>query len=390
MQIPSSAGMLANSVLPVTPMQGGLLPQVGETAGSTSFAPIEAVSNISLSRSIPDQRAQPKTTPELAGRPEITPVFGNENSANKTGESEQKADSRSAQAGSLQDSSASIQDPSNKNSERSENESKQQDRIQEQQQQQDLKLIRSLSQLDHEVQAHENAHSVVGGQYAGSASYTYQRGPDGVNYAVGGEVSMDVGIIQGNPAATLEKMQLLQRAALAPAEPSSQDRKIAAIAVQQANQARAEIVIESRGGSSSRETSAVDKPELSIEKMQLVQRAVLAPAESSSQERKVAAIDVQQTSLASAEAVIASRDGSSFGETSAVDKTEPFNSVSKGVTEGSTQDSLQSSDPASQSASNSQNFQAANDRMAKINEIIVAISQNDTLKATGQLLDAVV
>jgi hypothetical protein len=328
MQIPSSAGMLANSVLPVTPMPGGLLSQVGETAGSTSFAPIEAVSNISVSRSILDQRAQPETAPELApenaARPEITPVFGNENSANKAGASEQGADPRSVQEGS-----ASRQDQSNENSERSENESKQQDRIKEQQQQQDLKLIRSLSQRDHEVQAHEHAHSVVGGQYAGSANYTYQRGPDGVNYAVGGEVSIDVGIIQGNPTATLEKMQLIQRAALAPAEPSSQDRKIAAIAIQQANQARAEIVIESRGGSSS-------------------------------------------------------------GETSAADKSRSSNSVSKDVIQGGTQDSLQSSGLASQSVSNSQNFQAVNDRMAKINEIIVAISQNDTLKAAGQLLDAVV
>jgi hypothetical protein len=329
MQIPSSAGMLANSVLPVTPMQGGLLSQAGETAGSTSFAPIEAISNISLSRSIPDQRAQPETAPENAGRPEITPVVGNENSANKTAASEQGADPRSAQEGSAQEGSASIQNPSNKNSERSENESKQQDRIQEQQQQQDLKLIRSLSQRDREVQAHENAHSAVGGQYAGSANYTYQRGPDGVNYAVGGEVPIDVGIIQGNPTATLEKMQLVQRAALAPAEPSSQDRKVAAIAVQQANQARAEIVIENQAGSSS-------------------------------------------------------------GETSAADKSEPSISVSKDGPQRDSQNSSESSEQKSQSISNSQNFQAANDRMARINEIIVAISQNDTRKAAGQLLDAVV
>jgi hypothetical protein len=324
MQIPSSAGMLANSVLPVTPMQGGLLSQVGETAGSTRFAPIEAVSNVSLSRSIPDQRVQPETAPENAGRPEITPVFGNDDSADKAGATEQETNSRSAQ-----DDSASLQDPSNKNSERSENESKQQDRIQEQQQQQDLKLIRSLSQRDREVQAHENAHSAVGGQYAGSANYTYQRGPDGVNYAVGGEVPIDVGIIQGNPTATLEKMQLVQRAALAPAEPSSQDRKVAAIAVQQANQARAEIVIENQSGLSSGEKSAADNSESSI-------------------------------------------------------------SVSTDGPLRNSQDSSDSSEPKLKSISNSQNFQAANDRMARINEIIVAISQNDIRKAAGQLLDAVV
>jgi hypothetical protein len=314
MQIPSSAGMLANSVLPVTPIQGGLLSQVGETAGSTSFAPVEAVSNISVSRSILDQGAQPKIASENSGRPDVTSVFENENSANKTGAGEQGTDPRSVQEGS-----ASIQDQSNENSERSENESKQQD----------LKLIRSLSQRDREVQAHENAHSAVGGQYAGSANYTYQRGPDGVNYAVGGEVPIDVGIIQANPQATLEKMQLVQRAALAPAEPSAQDRKVAATAVQQANQARAEIVIESRGGSSDDETSAADKSEPSIK-------------------------------------------------------------VSKDGPQRDSQDSSESSEPKLQSMSNSQNFQAANDRMARINEIIVAISQNDIRKAAGQLLDAII
>jgi hypothetical protein len=394
MQIPSSAGMLANSVLPVTPMQGGLSSQVGETAGSTSFAPVAAVSNISISRSIPDQRAQPETAPENAGRPEITPVFGNENSANKTGAGEQGVDTRSAQDGSAQKGSASIQNQSNENSERSENESKQQVRIQEQQQQQDLKLIRSLSQRDREVQAHENAHSVVGGQYAGSANYTYQRGPDGVNYAVGGEVPIDVGIIQGNPAGTLEKMQLVQRAALAPADPSAQDRKVAAIAVQQANQARAEVVIESRGGSSSGETSAADELGPFIEKMQFMQRAALSPTDSSSQDGKVAAIVVQQASQAGAEIAIESQGGSSSGETSATDKPETSISVFEDATQfnsqSNTEDSSQSSELTSQSTSDSENFQAANDRMSKINEIIVAISQNDTRQAAGQLLDAVV
>jgi hypothetical protein len=319
MQIPSSAGMLANSVLPVTPTQGGLLSQVGETAGSVSFAPVEAVSTISQSRTVPEQRAQPDTAPENAGRANITSARGNDNSINEI--STRGSD---VEQGSEPDGSSPVEAQPNENSERSDNESKQQARNQEQQQQQDLELVRSLSQRDREVQAHENAHSAVGGQYAGSANYTYQRGPDGVNYAVGGEVPIDVGAIPGNPQATLEKMQLVQRAALAPAEPSSQDRKVAALAAQQANQARAEIVSESRGGSGSSETSAADK----------------------------------------------------------ADKPEPSIRNS--------QDSSRNTESESQSISNSQNFQAANDRMAKINEIIVAISQNDTSKASGQLLDAVV
>jgi hypothetical protein len=128
--------------------------------------------------------------------------------------------------------------------------------------------------------------------------------------------------------------------------------------------------------------------------MQLIQRAALAPAEPSSQDRKIAAIAVQQANQARAEIVIASRGGSSSGETSGANKPEPSASVSNNATQGnsqrSSQDSLQSSEIASQSISNSQNFQAANDRMARINEIIVAISQNDTRKAAGQLLDAII
>lgn len=49
---------------------------------------------------------------------------------------------------------------------------------------------RELSELkarDREVRAHELAHQAAGAQYAGSASHTYQRGPDGVQYAIGGE-----------------------------------------------------------------------------------------------------------------------------------------------------------------------------------------------------------
>ena len=44
----------------------------------------------------------------------------------------------------------------------------------------------------------------------------------------------------------------------------------------------------------------------------------------------------------------------------------------------------------SDSADDSDSFQAFNDRIAKINEILLAVSQNDTANASGQLLDDVV
>lgn len=101
--------------------------------------------------------------------------------------------------------------------------------------------IAELVSRDQEVRAHEQAHAAVGGSYAGAPTYTFTRGPDGKRYAVGGEVSIDAGPIPNNPEATLRKMEIVLRAALAPAEPSVQDLRIAAQAQAQMTQARAEL-----------------------------------------------------------------------------------------------------------------------------------------------------
>lgn len=87
--------------------------------------------------------------------------------------------------------------------------------------------VAELKRRDAEVRTHEAAHQAVGGPYAGSASYEYQRGPDGVSYAVGGEVPIDVSR-ENEPEQTIDKMEQVKAAALAPAEPSSQDRAVAA------------------------------------------------------------------------------------------------------------------------------------------------------------------
>ncbi|UJJ30627.1 putative metalloprotease CJM1_0395 family protein [Halopseudomonas maritima] len=98
-----------------------------------------------------------------------------------------------------------------------------------------------LAARDREVRAHEQAHVAVGGQYAGTASYSYERGPDGRQYAVAGEVPISTSPVSGDPQATIDKMEQVRRAALAPAEPSSADRAIAAQAAQLIAQARAEL-----------------------------------------------------------------------------------------------------------------------------------------------------
>ena len=107
-------------------------------------------------------------------------------------------------------------------------------------QQQELAVIRDLANRDREVRAHEQAHAAVGGQYAGAANYTYERGPNGVSYAVGGEVSISAPT-GGDPKTTLQAAEQIKRAALAPTDPSAQDRGVAAQASLTATQANAEI-----------------------------------------------------------------------------------------------------------------------------------------------------
>ena len=103
-------------------------------------------------------------------------------------------------------------------------------------------VVEQLKDRDREVRAHEQAHAAVGGEYAGTPSYTFQAGPDGKQYAIGGEVPIDVSPVDGDPEATIEKMRIVIAAALAPAEPSPQDRKIAALAQSQQSQAFAELM----------------------------------------------------------------------------------------------------------------------------------------------------
>lgn len=102
--------------------------------------------------------------------------------------------------------------------------------------------ISELAARDRHVRAHEQAHLSASGGYATSgASFTYQVGPDGRRYAVGGEVSIDTSPIAGNPEATIQKAQVIQRAALAPSDPSAQDRSVHAQAVQMEVSARQEL-----------------------------------------------------------------------------------------------------------------------------------------------------
>ena len=104
----------------------------------------------------------------------------------------------------------------------------------------DLEVISNLQARDREVRAHEAAHQAAGGGAVGGASYSYQQGPDGRQYAIGGEVSVDLSA-SGGPEAVIAQMARVRAAATAPASPSAQDLSVAAAASSIAAAARQEL-----------------------------------------------------------------------------------------------------------------------------------------------------
>ncbi|MDA8163348.1 MAG: putative metalloprotease CJM1_0395 family protein [Desulfobacteraceae bacterium] len=103
------------------------------------------------------------------------------------------------------------------------------------------RTVQQLKATEQRVIAHEMAHKAVGGRYAGAVSYEYRIGPDGKMYIVGGEVSIDMSS-GSTPDQTLQKMEQVRMAALAPADPSPQDYKVAQEASMLEDLARQELV----------------------------------------------------------------------------------------------------------------------------------------------------
>lgn len=115
--------------------------------------------------------------------------------------------------------------------------------------------VDKLKARDRQVRQHEQAHmAAAAGLVSSSASFTYQRGPDGVNYAVGGEVGISTAAGQ-TPDETIQRARQIRAAALAPADPSGQDRAVAAQAAQMEQQAQLE---KSQQSSSDSEKGDVD------------------------------------------------------------------------------------------------------------------------------------
>jgi len=134
---------------------------------------------------------------------------------------------------------------------------------------QDLRQLEQLKATDREVRQHELAHQIAGGQYTGAASYEYERGPDGQRYAVAGTVPIDYGPVAGDPRATIDKMQQVIAAALAPADPSPKDHQVAATARQYMLTAQLELAMQNSEMQRAREPvealgSDVTEPEAAL------------------------------------------------------------------------------------------------------------------------------
>ncbi len=123
----------------------------------------------------------------------------------------------------------------------------------------ELAEIAQLRKIDTRVRAHEMAHLAVAGALArGGANFAFQTGPDGRKYAVGGEVSIDTSK-EGSPEATLTKMRKVRAAALAPADPSPQDKKVAALAAAAMTEAVREIRLDKTEETKAQKTEDVEQ-----------------------------------------------------------------------------------------------------------------------------------
>lgn len=136
---------------------------------------------------------------------------------------------------------------------------KQQDPKQQEQQQRQEQQVQDLVERDKEVRTHEQAHQSAGGEYASSPTYQFTQGPDGKRYATGGEVQIDTSVVPGDPAATIDKMQQIRSAALAPAEPSAQDLAVARSAAASEAKARKELMAEQSAKSGGVLSAYMDK-----------------------------------------------------------------------------------------------------------------------------------
>lgn len=261
MQSANVGNLTLNTQAPQVGAPVSVLPKNGEIAPTAVIAPVEEVRYSETPSAIrqepvvyenPKKQAQGKNSQD-------------KNNQNQDGAVNPAATTQAAEQS--ESSNAETKQPVGQQAEQAQTEQEQAE-------------LQELKQRDQEVRNHEQAHMAQGGQHSGAVSYEYQTGPDGVRYAVGGEVPIDVSEVSDDPEATLEKMMQIQRAALAPADPSSQDRQVAAQAGQKAAQAINEL------SQLEREERAEQAAELKARQEQVQQEKSEAKAEQEKADQK--------------------------------------------------------------------------------------------------------
>lgn len=99
----------------------------------------------------------------------------------------------------------------------------------------------ALEQTELQIRRHVAAHNAVSPQYVSAPSYSYSPAIDGTRYITSGDVSFETSAIANEPQQTLSKAQLIQRAALAPNDPTPSDFSASQRAQQLAYSARLEM-----------------------------------------------------------------------------------------------------------------------------------------------------
>ena len=88
------------------------------------------------------------------------------------------------------------------------------------------RAVEELRRRDAAVRREEEAHAAVAGKYGSPPAYTYERGPDGRLYRVGGSVAINA-TVSGDPEEIRRAGNRITAAAFAPVRPSSADRSAA-------------------------------------------------------------------------------------------------------------------------------------------------------------------
>ncbi len=195
------------------------------------------------------QLEQSAAEPKLAGDSDKSKQPGqsvniNQEILSQSQQDEQKIEEKQKEEKNSREEEEPQQNAKDSDSKEEEQQKSKEQQVEQELEQKELAQLNQLKSRDLEVRAHEQAHASIGGQYAGTPKYEFEQGPDGTSYAVSGEVPIDVSEVSGDPRATIDKMQQVLAAALAPAEPSGADRAIAAEAAQKLATAQADLIKE--------------------------------------------------------------------------------------------------------------------------------------------------